>query len=121
MAPGPTKRHRLSTWPWVSSPAMPAPSQSRFVTPRAPFRVSSTSFRDNPGFGNSFAKTKRYSKSNDVGRRQLRAQHPIGNGAELDVRPEIHAPPQIIGERSLDSYEIERRFVDADVHIVELR
>jgi hypothetical protein len=63
---------------------------------------------DSTAVGNSFGKTKRQSKINDVGRRQLPAQHPIGNGTELDVRPEIHALSQIMGERPLDSYVIER-------------
>ncbi len=35
-----TKRQRSSTWPWVSSPAMPLPSQITFVTPSAARKTS---------------------------------------------------------------------------------
>ena len=36
-----TKRARSSTWPCVSSPAMPRPSQITFVTPSAPCSAAS--------------------------------------------------------------------------------
>ncbi len=44
-----TKRARSSTWPWVSSPAMPRPSQRTLRTPRCSARTASSSSRGQPG------------------------------------------------------------------------